>query len=192
MTWADRVNELLHDGETVRGSVPVGDGEVYVTTQRLLAFRGADADGANFRGVARPNVDGVAASAESDRGALARALAWGVVGVALAAAGVLVEVADLFTTPEALEQGAVAGAGGAVSLFRTVFDALALVDEAVAVFGGLGLAVAAWYGVRYWRSRERVVTVAVAGDHDVRLPVADESAEDVADAVAELRRHLDA
>jgi len=192
MTWADRANELLYDGETVRETVPVGDGEVYVTTHRLLAFRGEDAGGANFRGVDRPNVDGVAASAESDRGALASAVAWGGLGAALAAGGVVVEVADFFATPEALEQGAVAGAGGVVSLLRSAFDALALVDEGVAVLGGVLLAVAAWYAARYWRSRERVVTVAVAGDGDVVLPVGDdETPEDAEAAVAELRRHLE-
>lgn len=195
MTWADRVNQLLHEGETVRGSVPVGDGEVYVTTHRILAFRSGDADGANFRQVDRPNVDGVAASAESDREALASALAWGVLGVALAATGVLVEVGGMFAPPAALEQGGVAGAGGVVSLFRTVFDALALVDEAVAVVGGLGLAVAAWYAARYWRSREHVVTVAVAGDEDVVLAVGDEHVDDAtdvaADAAGAIRRELE-
>lgn len=173
MSWRDRVNELLYDGETVRETVDVGANRVYVTSHRVLAFPAAtaDDDAANFRHVDHPNVEGVTAGSESDRGALARAVAWSIAGVPFVVAGVVVEVGDWFSLPESVQSGGVAGTGGIVSLFADVFGALALLDEAVALAGAGFLAVAAWYGVRYWRSRDRVVVIDVAGDTDVRLRV---------------------
>jgi hypothetical protein len=173
MSWRDRVTELLYDGETVRETVDVGANRVYVTSHRVLAFPDAtaDDDAANFRQVDHPNVEGVRAGSESDRWALAKAVAWSIAGVPFVVAGVVVEVGDWVSLPESVQSAGVAGTGGIVSLFADVFGALAFLDEAVALAGASFLAVAAWHGVRYWRSRERVVTVGVAGDTDVRLHV---------------------
>jgi hypothetical protein len=189
MAWRDRVTDLLYDGETVRETVDVGANRVYVTSHRVLAFTesNGDASAANFRRVDHPNVDGVSAANDSDRRALAKALLWTVAGVPLVVAGVLVEVGDVLSLPESVQSGgAAAGVGGAISLFRDVFAALSLVDEAVAVVGGLLLALAAWSAVRYARSRERLVVLRVAGDDDVRLPVgagADAAASELREAV---------
>ncbi|WP_227134060.1 hypothetical protein [Halorubellus salinus] len=173
MSWRDRVNDLLYDGETVQETVDVGANRVYVSSHRVLAFPDAtaDDDAANFRHVDHPNVEGVTAGSESDRWALAKAVAWGIAGVSFVVAGVVVEVGDWFSLPESVQSGGVAGTGGIVSLFADVFGALALLDEAVALAGACFLVVATWHGVRHWRSRDRVVTVGVAGDTDVRLRV---------------------
>lgn len=183
MSWRDRVNDLLYDGETV----DVGANRVYVTSHRVLAFPDADGDAANFQPVERPNVEGVGAERDGDRRALAKALAWAVAGVPLAVAGVLVEVGDVVSLPESVRSGdAAAGAGGVVSAFRDVVAALSLVDEGVALVGGLFVALAAWYAVRYVRSRERVVVLGVAGDDDIRLSVDADgavAASDLRDAV---------
>jgi hypothetical protein len=189
MSWRDRVTDLLYDGETVRETVDVGANRVYVTSHRVLAFADADgdADAANFRRVDHPNVGGVSAANDSDRRALAKAVMWAIAGVPLVVAGVLVEVGSMLSLPESVQSGgAAAGVGGAVSLFRDLFAALSLVDEAVAVVGGLLLALAAWAALRYARSRERLVVLRVAGDDDVRLRVdagADAAASELRDAV---------
>jgi len=191
MDWRDRVTDLLYDGETVLETVDVGANRVYVTSHRVLAFTGTDGNGggdaANFRQVDHPNVAGVRAGSDSDRRSLAKAVAWAVAGAPLVVAGVLVEVGDVLSLPEPVQSGGgAAGAGGVLSLFRDVFAALSLVDEAVAVVGGLFLALAAWAAVRYARSRERVVVLSVAGGDDVRLRVdagGDAAASDLRDAV---------
>lgn len=188
MTWRDRVNDLLYDGETVRETVDVGANRVYVTSHRVLAFADdGDADAANFRRVDHPNVDGVSAANDSDRRAFGKAVMWAIAGVPLVVAGVLVEVGGMLSLPDSVQSGGgAAGAGGALSLFRDVFAALSLVDEAVAVLGGCLLALAAWNALRYARSRERVVVVSVAGDDDVRLRVdagGDTAASELREAV---------
>ncbi|WP_323674192.1 hypothetical protein [Halorubellus sp. PRR65] len=188
MSWRDRVNDLLYDGETVHETVDVGANRVYVTSHRVLAFRDAGDDAANYRHVDHPNVEGVTAGRESDGRRLARAVVWGVLGAACVAGGLLVEVGSFVSTPESLEAGAVGGTGGIVSLFSDVVAALALVDEAVAVVGALCCVVAAYHGYRYVDSRERVVSVGVAGDDDVRLRVTG----DPGASAAELRRALQA
>jgi len=172
MSWRERVNELLYDGETVERTVDVGANRVYVTSHRVLAFFDDDASGANFRQVDRPNVEAVGAGSDSDWLRLARTVVWGGLGLACVVVGVLVEFGSFVSVPENLESGAVGSTGGIVSLFADLVAALALVDEAVAVLGGLLLAVAAYHGSRYAQSREQVVTVGVAGAEDVRLVVA--------------------
>jgi hypothetical protein len=190
MSWRDRVTDLLYDGETVHETVDVGANRVHVTSHRVLAFSDAAAgdDAANLRQIDLPNVEGVTAGSDSDRWSLAKAIAWGIAGAPFLVGGVRFEFSTLVSTPESLETGtgAVAGTGGALSLFRTLFAVLALLDEAVAAVGALCLIVAAAYAWRWRRSRERVVTVAVAGGDDVRLRV--DGNEDA--AAIELRRTI--
>ncbi|NHN43525.1 hypothetical protein G9C85_18050 [Halorubellus sp. JP-L1] len=171
MSWRERVDELLYEGESVERTVDVGANRVYVTSHRVLAFFDEDAAGPNFRQVDRPNVEGVGAGSDSDWLRLARAVVWGGLGLASVVGGVLVEFGSFVSVPENLQSGAVGGTGGIVSLFADLVAALALVDEAIAVLGVLFLAVAAYHGYRYAESRERVVTVGVAGAEDVRLVV---------------------
>lgn len=171
MSWAERANELLYDGETVRETVDVGANRVFVTSHRLLVFFPEDAPGPNFRQVDNPNVEGASASIESDRGAVAKSVLWGVVGLAMVVGGVLVEVRDLLSLPDTFQDGAVRGAGGLLSMLETVFTVIGFADEALAALGVGLLAIAGFYAYRYQDSREHVVTVAVAGDEDVRLAV---------------------
>jgi hypothetical protein len=180
MSWSERVNELLYDGEAVREEVPVGEHEVVVTSHRVLAFTSALPSGPNYRAIERPNVEGVTTSLDSDAGALQKAVLWGAFALVLVVGGVLFEVGSLFSIPENLQEGAVGGTGGMISAFTALLEALALVDEAVAVLGVLLLAYAAFYGYRYRESREHVVAIGVAGDADVRLPVPDEDAQSTA------------
>lgn len=171
MAWADRVDELLYEGERVRESVDVDDARVVVTTHRVLAFTPTDGSGPNYRAIDLPNVTRVTAGGESDGEALQQAIVWGVFGIVLVGGGIAFEMGSLFSLPETLESGAVGGTGGIVSGFRTLVSLLSLLDEAVAVVGVGALAVGAVSAYRYLDSREHVVTLAVAGDDDVRLPV---------------------
>jgi len=186
MSWVDRANELLYDGETIAETVDVGANRVFVTSHRVLAFF-PEGEGANFRQVDRPNFEGVTASDESDGGALAKAGVWGFLGVGSVVGGLVVEVGDVVSMPENLQGGAVGGTGGLVSTFETLVSVLALVDEGVALLGLVLLAVAGGYGYRYANSRQHVVTVDVAGEDDVRLVVDDDA---TTDAAATLRQAL--
>lgn len=190
MSWRDRATDLLYDGETVRETVDVGANRVYVTSHRVLAFPDAPShdDAANFRAVDHPNVEGVTAGAESDGWAFAKAVAWTVAAVPLVVGGVLAEVGDWVSLPESVQSGGVAGTGGLGSTFTDLFAALALLDEVVALVGGLCLAVAAAYAWRWQRSRETVVAVAVAGGDDVRLRV--DASVDADAAASEVRRAI--
>lgn len=189
MEWSARVEELLYEGESVASSVAVGEHDVVVTSHRVLAFTPTLPDAPNYRAIERPNVEGVTARDDSDPVALTQAVLWGVFGFVLVVGGFLFEMGDLISLPETYESGAVGTGGGMVSLFETVFTALSLLDEAIAVFGLGVLAVAAYYTYRYRESREHVVAVVVAGADDVRLPVADEATQ--GDATASLRAALD-
>lgn len=182
MSWADRANELLYDGESIRDAVDVGEHRVFVTSHRLLAFTPTVESGANYRAVDLPNVTDVTDGGESDTTALKNAVAWGVLGLVLVVGGIVFEMGNLFTLPQNLESGAAGGTGGIVSGFQTLVSLLSLLDEAFAVVGVGIVAVAGFYAYRYRQSRTAVVTIGVAGDADVRLPVSsDDATSDEAD-----------
>ncbi|MFB6084230.1 MAG: hypothetical protein ABEJ94_08300 [Halorientalis sp.] len=183
--WEDRASERLRSGETVEASVPVGENGVVVTSQRVFAFTPAG-EGANFRSVERPNVEGVATAATSDTGWLGRAGKAGLAGIAGVALGLTVDFGGLLDLRGIGGQGvSQVGMGGMLAVLRQVSRLLELLDETLLVGGLLALAVALGALGLYLRSRTKTLRIAVAGDPDLHVPAADRD-----DAVGRLRDHL--
>ncbi len=177
MDWAEQVDGLLYDGESIQERVPVGAGGVVVTTHRLLAFT-PDREGANFSQVDRPNVEGVDIRTGGEFHFLERAVKAIVVGVALLAAGFTVSL-DGMVGGISLESGGAAsavGIGGMLGLLQTMLGLLAQLDDLMRVFGGLALAFGAVVLAVYLWSRERLLVVAVAGGEDIELAAPDDEA----------------
>lgn len=169
--WADRLTDLLYDGESVAESFAVGDARVVVTSHRVLAFT-PGADGAAFRQVDRPNVVDVAAGARTESNLLGRAGRWGVIGVVLLGAGLVLDM-DAIIGEVSLGGGAGSqiGVGGVLGLVRTVLDLLRRLDEFLAIAGVLVLALAAVALGAYWYTREPTFVIRIAGDDpDIYLP----------------------
>lgn len=183
--WEARASERLRDGETVQASVPVGDNGVVVTSQRAFAFT-PESDGANFRSIERPNVEGVTSASTSDPrwlGHAGRAALGGLAGVGL---GLTVDFGSLLDLGSIGGQGASrVGMGGMLAVLRQVSALLGLLDQALLVGGLLALTLALGAFGIYLQSRTKTVRIAVAGDADLHVPAADRS-----DAVARLQRHL--
>jgi hypothetical protein len=170
MDWADRADSLLYDGETVQDRIPAGTGGVVVTSHRLLAFT-PDRDGANYRQVDRPNVDGVDVRTGGEFRFLERAVKAIVVGSVLLAAGLTVSL-DGMVDGISLESGgatSAVGIGGMLGPLQSTLDLLGHLDDLMRVFGGLALAFGAVVLAVYLWSRERRLVVSVAGGEDIEL-----------------------
>lgn len=168
--WAERLTDLLYDGESVVESVDLGDARVVVTSHRVLAFT-PDADGIAFRQVDRPNVVAVTAGARTESSLLGRAGRWGVIGVVLLGAGLVLDMEALVgDVSMGGGAGSQIGVGGVLELVRTVLDLLGRLDEILAVAGVLVLALAGVAAVAYWLTRQPTFVIEVAGDDDVHLP----------------------
>jgi hypothetical protein len=177
MDWVERADALLYDGETVEREVRVGEGGVVVTTHRVLAFT-PDRDGANYRAVDRPNVEGVGVTTTGEGAFLEQGVKALVAGVVLVGAGQVISL-DGIVAGISIGGGQAAsavGIGGLLGMVQTLLTLLAQLDDIMRLFGGLALALAAVVlGVYAW-SRERVLVVDVAGDDDVVLSAPDDEA----------------
>lgn len=166
----DRVDRLLYDGERVVESVALGGDRVVVTSHRLLALT-PETDGANFRAVDLPNVEGVRVSTDGTR----RYLRWTVrplvLGLLLLLGGSLIDLDDPLAGTDTSGAGAT-GAGGIVSTVSSFTSLLAVLDEALLAGGAVCLLVVALLLGLYLRSRATSLVVSVAGDDDVRIPAA--------------------
>jgi hypothetical protein len=166
--WRDRVDRLLYDGERVTETVDTGGGRLVVTTHRLLAFT-PEGNGANFRAVDRPNVDGVGVQA----GGNGRYLRWTIrpllLGGILLLAGTQLDVGDpLSGVDTSGAEGT--GTGGILSTVSEFTSLLAVLDDLMVLAGAVCLlVVAAVFGL-YLYSRETNLVVGVAGGDDVELP----------------------
>ena len=175
MDWVERAGDLLYDGEAIETQIRVGEGGVVVTSHRVLAFT-PDSDGANYRAVDRPNVEGVDVTTTGEGAFLEQGLKALVAGVALVAAG---QVISLDSMVEGISVGggqaaSAVGIGGLLGMLQTMLTLLSQLDEIMQLFGGLALALAAVVlGVYAW-SRERVLVVDVAGEDDIVLPAPDD------------------
>ncbi|RXK50288.1 hypothetical protein [Halorientalis pallida] len=183
--WEERASERLRHGETIETAVPIGTSGVVVTTQRVFAFT-PESDGANFRSVERPNVEGVVTDTTSDTGWLgyvARAALAGVAGVAL---GLTVDFGSLLDLGGIGGQGASrVGMGGMLTVLQQVSRLLGLLDQVLLVGGLLALAVALGALGMYVESRTKTIRLTVAGGADLHVPASARG-----DAVARLQRHL--
>jgi hypothetical protein len=160
----DRVDRLLYDGERVVESVALGGDRVVVTSHRLLALT-PETDGANFRAVDLPNVEGVRVSTDGTR----RYLRWTVrplvLGLLLLLGGSLIDLDDPLAGTDTSGAGAT-GAGGIVSTVSSFTSLLAVLDEAMLAGGAVCLLVVALLLGLYLRSRATSLVVSVAGDDD--------------------------
>lgn len=184
--WAGSVEDLLYEGETVRGRVSVGDNRVVVTTHRLLAFT-PTREGENYRQVDLPNVDDVSAGYDGEDHLLPQALRAAVYGLLLLAVGVFVDF-DSFVPTDVFDDTSEAagriGLGGMFAMMGRLLDIIARLDDVARALGALVLLFAVFVLLVYVLTRDRAVVVRVAGDTpDVVVPV-DEA--DVGVAVSQL------
>jgi len=166
--WRDRVDRLLYDGERVVESVAVTDDRVVVTTHRVLALT-PNAEGANFRAVDLPNVEGV----EISTGGTGRYLRWTirplVLGAILVVAGTQLDLGDPLSGMDTSSAEAT-GTGDILSTVSSLTSLLAVLDEVMLAIGGVCLLVVALLLGLYLHSRETALVIGVAGDDDLRLP----------------------
>lgn len=179
------VQDLLEDGEHVERELDVGSDKLVVTDRRLLAFT-PTGEGKNYRHVERPNVESVGLRVRSEFGHVKNGLLYLLIGLGTVAAGLIIDtdglLGDVSTGPGASSLGV----GGVIEQVAT---AVALVDDAIVVLGVLFLLPVVYHAVAYYRSRQSVLAVGVAGETDIDLPTA--TVEDPNGAVERLRVALD-
>jgi len=172
MDPAERVADLLYQGEAVVEPVEIEGNAVVVTSHRVLALTPA-LDGPDYRHVDRPNVTEVRIEIGGSTRWLERTVRPFLLGVVLLAGGWIVDLDGLTSGLERTDPGTAgsAGIGGIVSLAEDLGRALALLDEALLVGGALCLLLVAAFLGLYAHSRERRLVLAVAGGDDLTIPV---------------------
>ncbi|MFB6069676.1 MAG: hypothetical protein ABEJ76_01525 [Halanaeroarchaeum sp.] len=165
--WRDRVDELLFAGEEVLVRVGRGPDEVVVTTHRLLALSPAG-DGPNFRAVDRPNVTDVGFEATGRPGLLVTGLQVGVVGIVLAAAGLLVDFGGMFGSVQ-VDSGTAIGAGGVLEMLELFRAVAALANEVLLLVGGALVFGALLAAGAFLSTRSGDLVIDVAGEEPVHL-----------------------
>ena len=182
-----RVADLLYRGETMAESVEIDGNGVVVTSHRVLALT-PELDGPNFRHVDRPNVTGVRVETVGASRWLRRTFQPFVLGLVLLAGGWTVDLDGLTSGLDSTstETAGQTGVGGIVSMAEGLGRALALLDEVLLIGGALSLVVVVIFLALYARSRTRQLTVVVAGEDDLTVPLEREQP----DAVATLRGAL--
>lgn len=167
--WRDRVDRLLYDGERVVESVAVGEDRVVVTTHRVLALT-PNGDGANFRGIDLPNVEGIRVSTDGRRRYLRWTIRPLVLGAILVLAGSQLDLGDPLSGMDT-SSAASTGTDGILSTVSSLTSLLAVLDEVMLAVGAVCLLVVALLLGLYLHSRERRLVIGVAGDDDLKLPV---------------------
>lgn len=175
--WADRVEALLYDGETVRERVEVEGSLVAVTSHRVLAFT-PDADGPNFREVERPNVVGVSTGAETTGTLLARGVRWTVIGLVLVGIGTVIDFGAIVGDVDLSTGGTGSvGIGGVLGAVQGMLDLLRQLDALLQTLGALVALLGVLVLGGYLLTRTPTLVVEVAGDEaDVHVPRPDDVA----------------
>jgi len=178
--WADRVQDLLYDGESVRERVAVDDAQVVVTSHRVLAFT-PDGDGPNFRQVERPNVAGVSTGATASGALLGRGVRWTAIGLVLLGFGTVVDFGAIVGDVDLSTGGTGAvGLGGVLGAVQGMLDLLRQLDAILQTLGALVVLLGVLVLGAYLRTRTPTLVVEVAGDaDDVHLPRPDDPAATV-------------
>lgn len=168
--WREQATERLRDGETIEESISFGDNGVVVTNQRLLAFV-PESEGANFRAIERPNVEGATLHGIGNADWLEYMGKGGLAGVVGIIVGTKMEFSGFISLqgidPKAASQ---TGVGSMLGMLSQISTLVGKIDDAMLVVGLLGVAV--WLGAlgMYIESREYVLDVTVAGDSDLQVP----------------------
>ena len=158
----DAFRGALRDDETLTETVQVGAAALGVTDRRLLVRQDAE-----IRAVDLTNVRAVRRRTLQDRGRLSAALQWGGLAAVLVAARAFAPLEALVAPVEPPPGGGFEGLYEAVAV---LVDALRYLDEA---FLAVALLAIAWAGrqlVAFYRTREDVLAITVAGGDPVRLP----------------------
>ncbi|PSP67810.1 hypothetical protein BRC85_04595 [Halobacteriales archaeon QS_1_69_70] len=158
----DAFRGALQDGETLTETVQVGAAAVGVTDRRLLVRQGA-----NLRAVDLTNVRAVRRRTLQDRGRLSAALQWGGLAAVLIVARAFAPLESLVAPVEPPPDGGFDALYAAVAV---LVNALRYLDEAFLAVAILSIALAGWHLVAFYRTREDVLEVTVAGGDPVRLP----------------------
>lgn len=178
--WEARVEALLYNGETVSSGHELGTSSIVVTSHRVLAFT-PDSEGANFRYVDRPNVDGVTVTSGGDDAHLRTALRAVAYGVAFLLAGWFLPLDSVLSNVAMPSSTGRLGLGGIAGLLQTLLGLLRNLDDLLVSFGALALLFSCVpMGVYLW-SRERALVIEVAGEEDIVVPTDDEDADRLAD-----------
>lgn len=179
------VEALLHDGEVVEESADAGAGELVVTSHRVVAAT-PELSGANVAYADRPNVEGIERDARGGTAHLERCVKATVVGFALLAMGLVVDLEGLLAGASVDSSTASqTGVGGVLAFLEGIRTALALLDDAMLVAGALATAIGLGFLGLFLEARERVVVVEVAGGDDLRVDASVDG-----DALADVQRHL--
>lgn len=195
MPWTDRVEKLLYDGETCERRFDLGSESesesapttLVVTSHRVLAFT-PERDGANFRQIDRPNVDGVAVTTTGRSTYRWRALKLGLVGIGLLAVSAAVSLESLLPSLESAGVDSSApGMEGITGALAQIETMLAILDALVLVGGLVASAAALGFVVLSLRSRTRRLVLEVAGGDDVAVPI---DGDDGIVAVGDLERAI--
>ena len=180
MTGVDqRVEEYLHQGESVREAFDVGPFRAVLTTHRIFVVM----PGGAIQQADLPDVTGVDRTTRGSTSGLVWGVSFLVIGVTLFALGVAASTSDLVQTPEfSREAAAEAGAGSLVELVEIAFWFIENLDTILLWVGALCVALAVLPTVNYWfRVRQPTLTIRLAGEQaDIHLsrehvPVEDES-----------------
>lgn len=172
--WQDRVDQLLYEGEAVEDSVDLDTATLVITSHRVMAFT-PEADGANFRGVERPNVGGAAHGSRDRKTFLWYAGQAGLAGLALILVGLLIDFDAMVSGVDlGIESTAGLGIGGILQMVQQLLALVAMLDEISQLLGALLLLVAAGLLGLYAWTREPTIVVEVAGEDDIHLPRTDD------------------
>jgi hypothetical protein len=152
----------LRAEETLTETVQVGAAALGVTDRRLLVRQDAE-----IRAVDLTNVRAVRRRTLQDRGRLSAALQWGGLAAVLVAARAFAPLEGLVAPVEPPPGGGFEGLYEAVAV---LVDALRYLDEAFLAVALLAIAWAGWQLVAFYRTREDVLEITVAGGDPVRLP----------------------
>lgn len=163
----DRVRHLLQPGEEVVVSESVENSIVAVTNKRVVVFSPESPD-TRFYAEYLPNVTGVSVQSGGEAASAMKAIRTGVYAVLLLGAGMFVDlggIIDPISAPSGI------GISGILSAINSFIVLLGFLDEVLLLVGfGVSL-VTGWFVFRYWQSREQAISIDVAGDDPITVPI---------------------
>lgn len=175
MESTERADELLLEGEHEHDRIELASATVVVTTHRVLTSTPGE-DETNVRAVDRSTVGNVILETSGSLRSLSRALVAGVFGCGVLVTAMLVDPSGVLTDIDA-GAGATPAADVLTEALGTVETILIWFELALFAGGLLFLAIALFFGVRYARSRSRLLVVRVGDDENLEFPVTETEVE---------------
>lgn len=168
--WSEQASQRLRDGEEIAEVISVGENGVVVTNQRVLSFTPVG-DGANYRAIERPNIEGVELASNGNAdwlGYMAKGGLAGLVGVGI---GYTMDFGGLISVdrinPEAAGK---TGTASIIQMLGSISRLLAMVDDVLLVGGLLAFALCLGAFGLYLESRTHGLWIAVAGEDGHHVP----------------------